>query len=212
MQEAQLKAEVRSQTGKSISRKLRREGKLPCVVYGKGTEPQALTISEKEIDKILRTKHGKNTLIRLSTDKDNFTCLIKDYQGNAINRRVTHVDFWIVDENREVEVIVPVVFQGRAEGVKVGGQTEVAHRKVNLMCEASKIPAELVVDITNLGLGQNIHLGDLQLPEGCKAREKYNPVLISIADKSKIKSEEVEAAAAPAAEAPAAPAEAPATS
>lgn len=202
----ELQAELRNETGSRVANRMRRQGYLPAVVYGKGHENKCLKVSEKEVDKILRSKSGKNTFIKLKVNGDDeASVLIKDYQGHAITRAVTHVDFMVVTEDQNVEVSVPVRFEGRAAGLIMGGVQEVVSRKVNLICEAAKIPDEIVVDVTNLNLGENIHLSDIQLPAGVTCRPRYNPALVTMSGARKA-AEEAQAQQAAAAEAKAAPA------
>lgn len=209
METTQLNAEVRELSGKGISRRLRREGKIPAVIYGKGHETRMLSVVNKEVDKILNSKLGINTLIQISsTSVAPQLVMIKDYQGHAITRALKHVDFLIVDENRLVTVFVPVHITGKAEGILQGGLMDIVTREVELSCKPGKIPNEIVVDVTKLKLGQNLHLADIELPEGVTRKAAYNPTLVLITEvreeAAAVVAAPVEGAAAPAAGAAAA--------
>lgn len=181
MQFTELNAELRDKTGTGPARQARREGFLPAILYGRGLKNVNLKVNEREIDKILRTKLGKNTLIRLSVKGgDEQKVLIKDYQGDVLTRRVTHVDFMVVREDQKVLVFVPLRIEGKAIGITQGGLLEVTTREVELMCQVGRIPEHIVVDVSGLNVGQNIHLSDLKLPEGVTRAEKYNPTIAAV--------------------------------
>jgi large subunit ribosomal protein L25 len=210
MQTTELNVEARELSGKGISRRLRREGKIPAVIYGKGHETRMLSVANKDVDKILNSKLGINTLIKLSsTSVAPQLVMIKDYQGHALSRALRHVDFLIVDENRLVTVFVPLHITGKAEGIVQGGLMDIVTREVELSCKPGKIPNEIVVDVTKLKLGQNLHLADIELPEGVTRKAAYNPTLVLITEvreeAAAVVAAPVEGAAAPAAGAAAAP-------
>jgi len=183
---ADLNAQPRATLGKEFSRKLRNQKIIPAVIYGKGIENKFIQVNELEVEKILKTKLGKNTYINLNVDGDkSYGTLVKATQGNAITRQLTHIDFWVIDENREVEVNIPTRWEGKAVGLLKGGVLEHIHHKVKLLCKANKIPAELVVDVTNLDVGQNIHLADIDLPEGVTRKESYSPTIVALIEERK---------------------------
>lgn len=213
MQTMPLEASTRTELGKGPNRRLRTVGKVPAVVYGKAIEAQAITVNEKAVDAILKTKLGANTLIDLTIDagKAKFQVLIKDFQGHVINRRLKHVDFMVVKDNQEVLVSIPVHFTGKAKGITNGGVMEVKLHEVELYAQVGKIPEEIVIDVTNLDIGDNIHLQDLALPQGTRGREGYNPTIVIMSTiKEDAPAAEAQATATPAAATPATAATAPA--
>lgn len=177
----ELKAQLREQTGKGFSRQLRDQGFLPAVLYGHDIENKTIQVNERDMEKILRTKMGTNTFINLKVEGDkDYTVLIKDFQGHHISRKLTHMDFWHVKEDKEVEVNVTTRLEGKAPGLLLGGLMDHISHTIKLSCQADSIPAELVVDVNNLEINQTIHLADLTLPEGTKCREDYNPTIVSM--------------------------------
>jgi large subunit ribosomal protein L25 len=181
MQFTELSADLRTHLGSGASRKLRRQGLLPAVLYGKSIEPVSLTVNEKEVDKILRTKLGKNSLIHINVkDGKDAKVMIKDFQGNALSRRLIHVDFLVVKEDQVIQVRVPVRIEGKPVGLQNGGLLEVTTRQLDLICNVGHIPEEIVVDVSALNVGDNIHLSDLKLPTGTKALEKHNPPIAAV--------------------------------
>lgn len=173
----ELTAKLRKKT--DSPNKLRNQDILPAVLYGQGIDNKNIQVSRLAIEKIF--KMGLNTLINLSVEGDrDYTVLIKDYQGEPLTRRLTHVDFWHVKEDKEVEVDVPTRLEGKAPGLLLGGLMDHVSHTVRLTCKAANIPKEIVVDVSGLGLNQTIHLSDLTLPAGAKARPGYNPTIVSL--------------------------------
>jgi large subunit ribosomal protein L25 len=183
MELTQISAEQRqSQSlGKGPSRRSRLAGVLPAVVYGKGVATQNITVTEKDIEKVLRTKRGKNTLLNLSVDgAGTHKVLIKDYQGDPLSRRVRHVDFWAVDENQEITVDIDVKLTGKAPGLLEGGIVDQISHSIDVICKVSQIPDEILVDIGGLHVGKNIHLAEVKLPGGVRVKAGYNPTLVAM--------------------------------
>ena len=166
--ETTLQAEVRSERGKNVARRLRRDGRVPGVVYGEGggtADSGTLAISV-EPDALLRVLHsgaGANTLIGLTVgDGDSNKVLIKDYQLDPISHRLLHVDFFRVAMDRVITVTVRIELTGEAEGVRVqGGLIDFVQREVAVACLPSEIPEHIEVDVSSLTIGQGIRLGDL---------------------------------------------------
>lgn len=194
-----VQAQLRNELGTGCSYRLRQKKILPAVLYGKKIENKSVQVDLLAMERILRTKLGKNTFINLKVDGDkDYSVLIRDYQGDVLTRQLTHIDFWNIEPERDVEVDVETRTEGKAPGLLQGGILEHIHHTVKLVCRADSIPAELVVDLSNLEVGENIHLGDLDLPEGVKARPNYNPTIVSMVEEKRreAKAQAAEAAAA----------------
>lgn len=188
----ELQATPRLTLGKEKTRKLRHKECLPAVLYGKGVENRTLQVSEPEVEKILKTKLGKNTYFKLNVEGDKgYGTLIKAVQGDPLTRRLMHVDFWAVDEGAVVEVSVPTRLTGKAPGLLKGGVLDHVSHTVKLFCKATHIPEAITVSVDHLDLNQAIHLEEAKLPEGVKARAGYNPTIVSLTE---IKQEVVEVA------------------
>lgn len=206
MQIVQLSAEIRDQIGKGPSKRLRLTGRVPASVYGKEYKARSIHVAEKDVEKIFKTKLGMNTLVELVINgADRPKVLIKETQGHPVTRQLSHIDFYVVHENQKVEVRVPVKLTGRSIGVHQGGILEQLTREVILMCPVNLIPEEIVVDITELNIGKNIHLSEVKLPQGVELHEKYDPAMVTVIDPKKLEAMEqakaAEAAAAAAAQA-----------
>ena len=166
--ETTLNAEVRSERGKNVARRLRRGGRIPAVVYGEGggaagTASVAVSVEPEEVSRVLHSEAGANTLIGLTVGgEDSSKVLIKDYQIDPISHRLLHVDFYRVAMDRVLTVTVPIELTGEAEGVKVqGGLMDFVQREVAVACLPSEIPERLEVDVSPLNIGQGVRLKDL---------------------------------------------------
>lgn len=171
MATAQLAVQQRKETGKVAMRKLRAAGKVPGVCYGLREEPIAVSFEEKSLLKVLDPVKGRNTLLHLRIQGDNekvieVPALLKEVQRDALRGHVTHVDFIRVDVTRPVLVTVPLVFSGKPEGVKNGGNLHQEVRNLVLYCLPNKIPNSIEVDVRALDMGDSIHVSDLKLEDG----------------------------------------------
>jgi large subunit ribosomal protein L25 len=167
--EVSIALERREETGKSFNRKLRQQGKAPGVVYGSGKEPVAVIFDPKVLDSKLRSGHaGINTLFDLEGDSSlqNRTVMVKELQREPLNGSVIHADFFEIDMLERIHVFVRVHLSGNAPGLLEGGVIEHALRDVELACLPNAIPDELIVDVSELELGQSLHVVDIALPEG----------------------------------------------
>jgi large subunit ribosomal protein L25 len=171
-----LSAEPRSGTGKGVNRKLRAAGRIPGVVYGKKREPQPIQLDPAALEKLLRgSGAGLNTLIDLSVAGRTDTVLVKELQRHPVLGAFWHVDFYQVDLTRKITVAVPIHFVGKARGVEFGGILDHPLRELEVECLPRAIPEFVEVDVSNLEIGQAIHVSDLALPEGVEV--KTDPTL-----------------------------------
>jgi large subunit ribosomal protein L25 len=202
MEVGKLTVEVRTVLGKNESRRMRAQGKVPGVVYGKGVAPMLLAVDPKALKKSLDPSKRQNTVIEMTIvgqDKP-ITVMLKEYQYDRIRQEIEHVDLLAIDVNKEVHVEVPLVLVGKPQGVVDGGQLTIAHRSLHIMCKPTAIPSKIEADVTGLGLGQALHVSDLKLPEGVRAGLAAHEGLASVvaprAEKVEAKAEEAAADAA----------------
>ncbi len=207
MQELVIEVERRTSTGKGVNRKLRQQGLIPAVVYGGGKETVPVLIDRHAVTELLRQGKGRNTvfLLRMKGTKQERHAMVRDAQINPITRQYIHLDFIRVIRGQRLKVEVPIVLEGEAEGVKIGGFLDWVGRSLHVECLSDSIPQAIRVDISHLGLSQHITAGELQLPEGVKALDDPRRVIVTVATHGIKAEEEVAAEAAP--EAAAEPAE-----
>ena len=172
MEAPRLLVERRSSTGKGVARKLRAQGKIPGVCYGKGAPAIPLSLVPTDLIKALDKEKGANTLLKLEIqggEPEEKLVLLKEHQMHPLTRKLLHADFIEVSEGESIKVEVPLVLTGRSKGVKAGGTLSQPRRKLLVECTPDKIPAKIELDVTELDLGDSIHIDELQMPEGVKA-------------------------------------------
>ena len=166
-----LPAEARERAGKGASRHLRREGRVPAVIYGGKDEPQMIHVEAKELVRMLGTGHFMNSIVTVKVGGKSVRTLPKDVALNPVTDRPEHVDFLRLAKNAKVEVMVPVVFvnEEAAPGLKKGGVLNVVRHELELVCESERIPSEIEIDVTGKDIGDSIHISDVTLPEGSES-------------------------------------------
>jgi large subunit ribosomal protein L25 len=157
-----LSGERRSDIGKGGARKARAAGKIPGVVYGHGEQPVAVAVGARDFQLALRHHVGSNAIVNLAVDGGEFTALIRDVQYDPVTHNVLHLDFQQISLTETIEVSVAVHLIGTAVGVKDGGGLlEPITREVEVRCLPTAIPAFLEVDVSQLAVGQSVHVRDL---------------------------------------------------
>jgi len=210
MSENVLAAERREGRGKGPARRLRTKGLIPAVVYGPKGEPSHLSVDPTLLLEAIDTPQRFNTLLTLQFEGTEKHVLFKDYQVDPVSRKLLHADFLEVQLDQAVTVEVPVVTTGKAEGQTQGGILTVAAHEILLEALPAKIPVRIEVDVTNLKIGQSIHVSELKPPEGCKFKFSTDYVVAFVAVPEKEEVVAPVAAAVPGAEgAPAVPGAAP---
>jgi large subunit ribosomal protein L25 len=166
-----LSAEARDRAGKGASRHLRREGRVPAVIYGANEEPTSIHIEEKGLVKVLRTGHFMNSTVVIDIGGATTLTLPKDVQFHPVTDRPLHVDFLRIGEHSMVAVNVPVRFinEEQSPGIKRGGVLNIVRHELELMVDASNIPDDIDVDLTGFDIGDSIHISAVKLPEGAKS-------------------------------------------
>ncbi len=166
-----LPAEARDRVGKGASRALRRDGRVPAVVYGGKEEATPIHVEEKELVRQLMTGHFMNSIVMIDVDGKSMRTLPKDVAFHPVTDRPTHVDFLRLAKDAKVEVSVPVVFANEEEspGLKKGGVLNVVRHELDLVCDADKIPSEIEIDVTGKEVGDSIHVSEVALPEGSES-------------------------------------------
>ncbi|MGR6330124.1 50S ribosomal protein L25/general stress protein Ctc [Sphingomonas sp. XXL09] len=161
-----LAAETRDRVGKGASRALRRDGRVPAVIYGLNKEPTSIHLEEKALTKALMTGHFFTSVIMINGERT----LPKDVAFHPVTDRPTHADFLRISEHATVTVAVPVVFADEDEcrGIKQGGVLNITRHEVELVVDAAEIPAELTISLKGREIGDSIHISDVKLPNGAK--------------------------------------------
>jgi large subunit ribosomal protein L25 len=197
MERISIEAEKRGVSGKGVARTLRREGKVPAVLYRAG-QAQSIQLGTKDLSKLIKSVAGEQVMVDLQfTDGDKKLALLKDFQVDPIRGELLHTDFFEVSLTEPVRVAVHITTHGEPIGVKRDkGMLQHPIREILIECLPDKIPGKIDIDISKLGLNQSIHVSDLKLEEGIKILTDSHEVIVNVV--------EAEEEAAPAAEAAAA--------
>lgn len=166
----ELKAEARDRVGKGSSRELRRNGRIPAVIYGDRQAPVSISLSTNEVTKRIHAGGFMTTVATIDVNGEKISVLPKDYQLDPVRDFTMHVDFVRVSANSTVTVEVPVHFinQEKCPAIKVGGVLNIVRHEVELHCPANDIPEFLTVDLSGHKIGDSIHISHVSLPAGAK--------------------------------------------
>jgi large subunit ribosomal protein L25 len=163
----ELTAQKRDQSGKGAARRIRRESKVPAVLYGPKSEPMPLTVSALQLEKMLRETGGESRLFNLNIEDGEGGAkqvLIREIQVHPVRRRFLHVDFYEVPLDQPIVIEVVVELVGDALGEQKGGEVNQIQRTLSVRCLPNQIPESIPIDITSLDLGQTLHVGELKAP------------------------------------------------
>ncbi len=166
-----LSAETRERGGKGASRELRREGRVPAVVYGGKEEPLMIHVEEKLLMKQLMTGHFMNSVVMIDVGGKQIRTLPKDVAFHPVKDRPIHADFLRISKDSKVQVAVPVVFinEEASPGLKRGGVLNVVRHELELVCDADKMPDDIQIDVTGYDVGDSIHISNVSLPKGVES-------------------------------------------
>jgi large subunit ribosomal protein L25 len=171
MGDVNFAVERRDQTGKGAARRLRMRGLAPGVVYGGGRTTTKIAFDVADLERLLSTSHGGiNTLIDLEGDSDasGKTVIAKELQREAIRGGIIHGDFYEINLLEKIEVSVPIHLTGTPAGVVLGGVLDQQLREIELLCLPNAIPDDITYDVSEMELGDSLHLSQLVVPEGCE--------------------------------------------
>ena len=153
-----IQAVARAEYGKKATKGVRREGMIPCVLYGAG-ENVAFSVNEKAVKPLIYTPNSY--IVELEIDGKVEKAVLREVQFHPIREQILHMDFYRIQEDKPVSIAIPVRLTGNAEGVKIGGKLALSARKLVVKGLLENLPDELVVDVTPLKVGQTIFVGDL---------------------------------------------------
>ncbi len=167
MEEATLKAQPRTRTGKGSARAARREGKIPAVVYSHFAEPMAISVDPTTLRKAVKdSDHSFNTVLTLDLDGGGSkTALLKDWQVDPVSRQLLHADFIEIKLDEKLEAAVPLNLVGISEGVVEGGILNQVRRDIMVRCLPRDIPVSIDVDVTKMQINDSLHIDEIPAPE-----------------------------------------------
>ena len=188
-----LSAETRERAGKGASRAIRREGRVPAVIYGNKQEALSIHVEEKALVKMLSTGHFMNSVVMIDAAGATTRTLPKDVQFHPVSDRPIHVDFLRISEHAQIHVNVPVLFVDEEDspGIKRGGVLNVVQHEIELIVDAAEIPDDITISLKGLDVGASIHISAVALPKGAQpAITDRDFTIATIVAPSALKSEE----------------------
>ena len=188
-----LKASLRETVGNGPARSLRREGKVPAILYGPKTEPVKLTIDNVDLEPIFKSGAVAQKLLKLKIDGVDGTTnvMIKEMQRHPVSYNLLHLDFYKVTMDQKIKVMVPVVTIGKSVGIEMGGMLQIIRRELEVFCLPDQIPENITIDVTDLDIGDSFHVEDLELEGDIEVPAEVNFTILTILT-TKVEEEEVE--------------------
>jgi len=185
MEKHVLDIQIREKTGKTAARRIRRSGSIPAVLYGhKGNK--VLSVEEKAFKKIFE-EIGEHSIVTLNiAGKEQTDVIVKDFQQDPISRKILHIDFLEFERGKLLKTEIPVKVTGTSAGVKKGGILEVFLRDIEVECLPRDIPDSIVIDVSELEVGDSLHVRDLQIDEKLKILSNPEQVVIAIGTPTKV--------------------------
>ncbi len=184
MQRVTLEVEARRELGKSAVRKLRRAGRVPGVLYGRGIEPLPVTVDLRALEGTLQKAAGGHVLLDVVVREDgqhrNELAMLQDVQQDVLTRRILHVDLHRVSLTEKVHTRLPVVLRGEAPGVRAGGVLEFLRHEVEVSGLPADLPDHLELDVSSLAVGHSLHVRDLQVPPGVTVLTPPDETLVTV--------------------------------
>ena len=205
-----LAATARSVGGKGAARSVRREGRIPAVIYGGGDPAQSISLDWREVNKLIYAGHFLTTIYEVDVDGAKERVIPRDYQLDRVSDRPLHVDFLRLKAGSTLRVAIPVHFvnQDTAPGIKKGGALNIVRHSIDMKVPADAIPEAVTIDIGQLDIAESVHISSVTLPAGCKPVDTHNFTIATITPPVAV-AETPAAAGAAAGGAAAAPAAAP---
>jgi large subunit ribosomal protein L25 len=178
-----LKANSRATTGSANARRLRREGFVPCVVYGGNGEPVGLQLEAREFARLLHAGRGEHAIVQLDVEDNpslSGPAMLKEVQHHPVRGGATHADFMRISLDERIVTQVTVTLVGRAPGVVEGGVLDLIMREVEVECRALEVPESFQLDVSALGIGDSLHVSDLVVPEGITLVSEPDRMVVAV--------------------------------
>ena len=183
MEQLEIKVKVRKSVGNGPARALRRQGKIPAVLYGPKTEPIMLSVDIKDIEQIIKQGGIGQALLNLVIQNGKAVtkpAMIKELQTHPVSGKFLHIDFYEIDMQRKIRVGVPIVTKGNSIGVESGGLLQIIRRELEVLCLPTQIPDAIEVNVTDLDIGDSLHVDEIQLEGDVEIPTDVNFTVITV--------------------------------
>ncbi|MEX1330405.1 MAG: 50S ribosomal protein L25/general stress protein Ctc [Desulfobacterales bacterium] len=183
MERIELQTTVRKSTGNSPARSLRRSGYIPAVLYGPKADPILLSVNIKDLEQVFKQGNVFQIILNLVIQNGNKitkAAMVKELQTHPVSGNFIHIDFYEIDMKRQINVMVPIVTNGQSVGVENGGMLNIVRREIELLCLPGDIPEAIEIDITDLDIGDSIHIEDIPLGENVEVSADFNFTVVTV--------------------------------
>ncbi len=183
MESIELKTNIRTSVGNGPARVLRRNKQMPAVLYGLGTETVLLSVDIRDLELVLKGSSVSQLLLNLVIQNGKTytkTAMIKELQVHPVSRDFLHVDFYEIVMDRKIKVNIPVVTRGKSEGVEQGGMLQIIRRELEVLCLPLEIPEQIEIDITDLEIGDSVHVNEISLEGDAEIQADVNFTVLTI--------------------------------
>jgi large subunit ribosomal protein L25 len=183
LEQIQLTATTRKTTGNGPARVLRRNGRIPAVLYGPETDATLLSVNIHEFEQVLKNHNINQMVLNLVIDNGDAlpkSVMIKELQAHPVTNDLIHADFYEISMTRKIWVNVQVVVHGKSIGEERGGIVQIVRRELEVLCLPSEIPESIAIDISSLDIGDAIHVEEIQLPAGVEISPETNFTVVTI--------------------------------
>ena len=175
-----LQAEVRKEATKSDIKQLRAKGKIPAVVYGKKMAATVLTVDLKELQAVLQQNRHAIIDLAISGSTRSQPVMINEIQRDPLNRELYHIDFHQINMDEPIKMVVALEFIGEAVGAREGGIMQIQMHNIEIRCMPSQVPTSIQVEVSSLGLGDNLHVSQIMVPAGIEMKSDPNDIVVTI--------------------------------
>ncbi|MEA3280156.1 MAG: 50S ribosomal protein L25/general stress protein Ctc [Thermodesulfobacteriota bacterium] len=194
MELIELKTNIRTSVGDGPARALRRNKQIPAVLYGRGTETVLLSVDISKLERVLKKSAVSQLLLNLVIQNGETytkTAMVKELQTHPVSRDFLHIDFYEIAMERKIKVNVPVITKGKSEGVELGGMLQIIRRELEVLCLPLEIPESIEIDITDLGIGDSVHVNEISLEGDAEMQADVNFTVLTILSPKTAEEEEV---------------------
>jgi len=180
----ELKTKIRTTTGNGPARRLRVSGQIPAVLYGPKTEPVLLSVNKSDLEQVFKKGGIGQVILNLVIQKNGETttkpAMIKELQTHPLSRNFIHIDFYEIKMDQKITAKIPVVTTGMAKGVELGGILQIIRRELEVECLPLEVPESIEIDISDLDIGDSIHVGEIRLEGEIEFLEDDNYTVVTV--------------------------------
>jgi large subunit ribosomal protein L25 len=190
----ELNADIRQTMGNGPARRLRKDGRIPAILYGQGKDNVMLSVSTSEFEQIIKERSTGQLFFDLKIDdkkKEKRYAMVKELQSNPSSRELLHIDFYEISMDQKIRVNVPVVAVGKSKGVEFGGILQIIRRELEVLCLPGEIPEAFEIDITDLDVGDSVHVNEIPLTGDIEIPADVNFTVLTVVS-PKVEEEPVE--------------------